>query len=364
MSYLATATNAVIDTTNIKTIMVQGELGHPVIRFTLDPALTGLAWRVRGSFVGTPYYAQSVEITPTETETAVTVDWTVSSDFTAYHGEMQLTLVGTDGSTEIVKFLGTVAIQQDLSIENTTPVTQNFFDQLLAQAAAAISKYPIIDDGDGNWYTYNVTTEVYEDTGVHAQGVRGSQTFSGDAITGTSTTPTAYATGITLAYADDRYRNTDALGASYQNEYICTLGGNAATALWAYDGNVRGVAGETGEGVAAGGTTNQALVKSSATDFDTAWADISTERTATLAAASWVGASAPYSQDITVTGVTTAGKPPIIDVVLSDTYATALNELTAYGLVYRFKVTADNAVTAYATAIPATDINIHAKLVM
>ena len=302
MSYLATATNAVIDTTNIKTIMVQGELGHPVIRFTLDPALTGLAWRVRGSFVGTPYYAQSVEITPTETETAVTVDWTVSADFTAYHGEMQLTLVGTDGSTEIVKFLGTVAVQQDLSIENTTPVTQNLFDQLMAQAAVAIAKYPIIDDGDGNWYTWNVTTEVYEDTGVHAQGATGA----------------AGATGAT---------------------------------------------GATGAGVATGGTIDQALVKTSATDFATAWADISTERTATLATGSWVGSSAPYSQAVTIAGVTVAGKPPIIDVVLSDTYATALAELTAYGLVYRFNVTADNTVTAYATGIPVTAINIHAKLV-
>lgn len=302
MSYLATVTNAVIDTTNIKTIMVQGELGHPVIRFALDPSLTGLAWRVRGSWVGTPYYAQSVEITPTETESAVTVDWTVSADFTNYHGEMQLTLVGTDGSTEIVKFLGTVAVQQDLSIENTTPITQNLFDQLMAQAAVAIAKYPIIDDGDGNWYTYNVTTEVYEDTGVHAQGATGA----------------AGATGAT---------------------------------------------GATGAGVAAGGTIDQALVKTSATDFATAWADISTERTATLAAGSWVGSSAPYSQAVTITGVTTAGKPPIIDVVLSDTYATALNELTAYGLVYRFKVTADNTVTAYATGIPTVDINIKVKVV-
>ena len=303
MNYLATATNAVIDTTNIKNILIQGELGHPAIRFTLDPALTGLAWRVRGSWIGTPYFAQSVEITPTETVDAVTVDWIVSADFTTYHGAMQLTLVGSDGSTEIVKFLGTVAVQQDLSVENLTPVTQNFFDQLMAQAADAISKYPIIDDGDGNWYTYNVTTELYEDTGVHAQGVQGVKGDKGDT-------------------------------------------------------------GAAGQGVITGGTENQVPAKNSATDYDMKWLDVlSIERTATLAAGSWSGSSAPYSQAITVTGVTVAGKPPIIDVVLSDTYATALNELTAYGLVYRFKVTADNTVTAYATAIPATAINIHAKLV-
>lgn len=355
MSYLATATNAVIDTTNIKTIMVQGELGHPVIRFTLDPSLTGLAWRVRGSWVGTPYYAQSVEITPTETETAVTVDWAVSADFTAYHGEMQLTLVGTDGSTEIVKFLGTVAVQQDLSIENTTPITQNLFDQLMAQAAVAISKYPYVDKTTGNWFVWNPTGEVFEDTGYSAS----PEWMTGTGITGTSLTPTAFpSSGITMSNVGDMYLNT-----STSNTYRCTLAGDAATALWAYASNIRGTAGATGAGVATGGTIDQALVKTSATDFETAWADISTERTATLAAGSWVGSSAPYSQAVTIAGVTVAGKPPIIDVVLSDTYATALNELTAYGLVYRFKVTADNTVTAYATGIPTVDINIKVKVV-
>lgn len=359
MSYLATATNAVIDTTNIKTIMVQGELGHPVIRFTLDPSLTGLAWRVRGSWVGTPYYAQSVEITPTETESAVTVDWTVSADFTNYHGEMQLTLVGTDGSTEIVKFLGTVAVQQDLSIENTTPITQNLFDQLMAQAAVAISKYPYVDKTTGNWFAWNPTGEVFEDTGYSAS----PEWMTGTGIAGTSGTPTAFpSSGITVSNVGDMYLNT-----TTGNTYKCTLGGNAATALWAYVSNIigaTGATGATGVGVITGGTEDQVLAKNSATDYDMKWLDVlSVERTATLAAGSWVGSSAPYSQAVTIAGVTVAGKPPIIDVVLSDTYAKALNELTAYGLVYRFKVTADNTVTAYATAVPVTAINIHAKLV-
>ena len=355
MSYLATATNAVIDTTNIKTVIVEGESGHPVIQFVLDPALTGLAWRVRGSWIGTPYYAQSVEITPTETETAVTVDWTVSADFTAYHGAVQLSLVGSDGSTEIVKFLGTVEVQQDLSITSTKPITQNFFDQLMAQAAAAIALYPTIIDG--NWYIYNAGTELYEDTGYSAS----PEWITGTGITGTSATPTAFpSSGITDSNVGDMYLNTDTA-----NTYKCTLGGDAATALWAYVSNIKGETGETGLGLIAGGTTDQVLAKNSATDHDMKWLDVlSVERTATLASGSWVGSSAPYTQDITITGVTTAGKPPIIDVVLSDTYATAMSELTAYGLVYRFKVTADNTVTAYATSVPSVAINIHAKLVM
>jgi hypothetical protein len=41
MSYLATVTNAVIDTTNIKNILVQGEATHPQIVFSLSPRSRG-----------------------------------------------------------------------------------------------------------------------------------------------------------------------------------------------------------------------------------------------------------------------------------------------------------------------------------
>ena len=306
MSYLATATNSEIDVSGIRTLLVQGDATYPVIRFVLDPTLTGLSWRVRGSYVGTTISVTSAEITPTETVTAVTIDWSVESDFTTNSGAMQLSLVGSnEAGTTVVKFIGEITVQEDLSVSSMTTITENLFEQLMAQANTAISKYPYVDETTGNWFTWNPTTELWVDTTVHAQGEQGIQGIQG----------------------------------------------------------IQGTAGPNGVGVPTGGTTDQALVKTSATDYATGWADISAERTATLATGSWSGASAPYSQAVTITGVTTAGKPPIIDVVLSDTYATALNELTAYGLVYRFKVTGDNTVTAYATAVPATTINIHAKLV-
>ena len=74
-------------------------------------------------------------------------------------------------------------------------------------------------------------------------GVRGTVTYSGTAITGTSTTPTAYATGIAAAIAGDRYRYNGTAAANVGNEYVCTQGGDAASALWAYDCNVRGAQG-------------------------------------------------------------------------------------------------------------------------
>ena len=306
MSYLATATNSAIDTTNIKNIMVQGAATLPQIVFSLAPEYTSLTWTVRGAYLSFNVATESAPITPVETAEAVTVTWDVDSSFTALYGALQIILVGVDsGTNTIVRAIGYVNVERDWSGANLDPITLDLFEQILARAIDTVEHYPYIDEATGDWFVWNEGEGAFENTGVHAQGETG-------------------ATGA-----------TGAIGAT----------------------------GAAGVGVPDGGATDQALVKTSATNYETGWADISTERTATLATGSWAGGSAPYSQAVTITGVTTTGKPPIIDVVLSDTYATALAELTAYGLVYRFKVTATGTVTAYATAVPATAINIHAKLV-
>ena len=356
MSYLATVTNSVIDTTNIKNILVQGETSHPTIVFSLSPTLTGLTWKVRMAYLSFNLAVESAAITPTQGAQAVTVTWTPDASFTTLYGAAQISLVGTSGAVTVVRAIGYINVARDWSGESQGTVTLDLFEQTIAQASAAIANYPYVDETTGNWFVWNPNAGVFENSGYSAS----PEWVTGTGITGTSATPTAFAgSGITMSNVGDMYLNT-----STANTYKCTLGGNAATALWAYVSNIKGATGATGAGVSTGGTTDQALVKTSGTNYATAWADISTERTATLAAGSWSGSSAPYSQAVTITGVATTGKPPIIDVVLSDTYATAMSELTAYGLVYRFKVTADNTVTAYATAIPATAINIHAKLVM
>ena len=74
------------------------------------------------------------------------------------------------------------------------------------------------------------------------QGTAGSKWYTGTAITGTSTTPTAFSgSGITNAAVNDQYLNT-----STGNTYICTTAGNASTALWKYTGNIKGVQGNAG----------------------------------------------------------------------------------------------------------------------
>lgn len=75
------------------------------------------------------------------------------------------------------------------------------------------------------------------------QGVRGTVAWHGTAITGTSTTPTAYPTGIDSAIAGDLYLYSGTDVANIGNVYTCTQGGDASTALWAYATNWRGAPG-------------------------------------------------------------------------------------------------------------------------
>ena len=75
------------------------------------------------------------------------------------------------------------------------------------------------------------------------QGVRGSLYYAGTAITGTSATPTAYATGIEAALAGDLYYYNGTTPIEVGNVYICTTGGDDSTALWSFLGNWRGTSG-------------------------------------------------------------------------------------------------------------------------
>lgn len=77
--------------------------------------------------------------------------------------------------------------------------------------------------------------------------------------------------------------------------------------------------------------------------------------TATISAADWSG-SAPYTNAVTVTGLL-ATDTPVMDLVASSTYATAQNEISDYGSIYK-AVCADNTLTVYATSAPTHDLSI------
>ena len=87
---------------------------------------------------------------------------------------------------------------------------------------------------------------------------------------------------------------------------------------------------------------------------------VSTTYTATIGTG-WSGSAAPYSIAVTVSGIL-ADDTPIIDLVPSSTFATAEQQMEAWGYVYR-AVTAANKVTFYATEKPTVSIPIQIKAV-
>lgn len=72
----------------------------------------------------------------------------------------------------------------------------------------------------------------------------------------------------------------------------------------------------------------------------------------------WTGSAAPYTQTITVSGIS-ANDNPVVDLVPSGTYATAQAQMADYGKIYKI-TTAHNSITVYATG--KTDVALPIQL--
>ena len=78
--------------------------------------------------------------------------------------------------------------------------------------------------------------------------------------------------------------------------------------------------------------------------------------------ATWVGASAPYTQAVTVTGIL-ADDDPIINPVYSATNATAILEKAAWGNVGKVETTADTITLTCFEEKPVTAFNLQLLVV-
>ena len=78
--------------------------------------------------------------------------------------------------------------------------------------------------------------------------------------------------------------------------------------------------------------------------------------TGTLSTTGWNGTSAPYTQTVTINGILASAPPPAIDVELSSTWSTALQQEEAWALIKRVAY-ADNSLTFYADAKPTVALN-------
>lgn len=138
MAYTAAVADSIIDVTNIRDLLVQGDTAYPTITFTLPTGFTGLTWRVRGTFMQFNLATQSDPLSVTEGQTAVTVAWSVGSNFTTYYGEMQIVLIGTDAlGNAVAKATGYINVQRDYSISTVEIVDENLFEQLMAELSSS-----------------------------------------------------------------------------------------------------------------------------------------------------------------------------------------------------------------------------------
>ena len=78
--------------------------------------------------------------------------------------------------------------------------------------------------------------------------------------------------------------------------------------------------------------------------------------TGTLSTTGWNGTSAPYTQTVTINGILASAPPPAIDVELSSTWSTALQQEEAWALIKRVAY-ADNSLTFYADEKPTMALN-------
>ena len=95
--------------------------------------------------------------------------------------------------------------------------------------------------------------------------------------------------------------------------------------------------------------------------LDTLGEAVSVEYSGTLAADGWTGSAAPFSQAVTISGVLSTDSP-IIDLVPSNVYATAVAEDAAWGSIYR-AVASANTITFYAKEEPTVALTFKARCI-
>ena len=95
--------------------------------------------------------------------------------------------------------------------------------------------------------------------------------------------------------------------------------------------------------------------------LDTLGEAVSVEYSGTLADDGWTGETAPYTQAVTISGIL-ATDSPIIDLVPSNDYATAVAEDTAWGSIYR-AVASANTITFYAKEAPTVALTFKARCI-
>ena len=120
--------------------------------------------------------AQPYPVTMTEEDGALV--WRVSSVDTAVAGEGAAELRYTVGDTIVKSQIYKTRVRDTLedSGEAAPPGYQSWVDEVLraaADAEAAVSKMPYVDETTGNWFKWDAQAGAFADTGVAATGPQG-----------------------------------------------------------------------------------------------------------------------------------------------------------------------------------------------
>lgn len=119
-------------------------------------------------------------------------------------------------------------------------------DSVIAYTGSAINP---VTTGTNNYIMYSavnfVNTLTYDWKIGNQEIPSTAKGYVGNKITGTNTTGQIFSgSGISSAVIGDVYINTTSTDANKYNMYLCTLGGNASTAKWAYKEDLQVLSGE------------------------------------------------------------------------------------------------------------------------
>lgn len=161
----------------------------------------------------------------------------VSIAFTGATGAQGAT--GSQGAAG--KGVASVAISYQGSTGNTDAPTGTWASTPPSVAAGSYLWTRIIftyTDGTSSDPVYSVAKQG----ATGSTGAAGGKWYSGNKITGTSTTATVFSSsGVSAAVVGDMYLNTDTY-----NTYRCSTAGAASAAKWVYVNNIKGATGATG----------------------------------------------------------------------------------------------------------------------
>ena len=270
-----------------------------------------------------------------------------------------MTVTGNVATCDFRDYLLAIAsrpkcVVQELDAERTTvfcsfyvPVSKTRAGKVIAISPVTpdMMHMPTINTVNGHWMVWDETSETYVDSGVNAAGDGNYVAFISQSLT----------------EAQKQQARTNIGAGAGTGTSTAILKGNGTGGFVNAAAGTDYISPTTGSAIQKADGAGELETATPGTDYSLP----SVYSTATLLATGWVGASAPYTQVVTATGVL-SGTYPVIDLVQSAVQSTAENELASYLYVLdgKIEVSADNQITATCyNSKPTVDLNIRLVVV-